>query len=162
MDTGQWLVDRMPSNPKKWHLLAHRRGLCMTLIYILLIGATQFMFFVSCPCIYNNLPFHFRFEVPLRPELWSSVFSPPWVPWSVFNSCPWGYPYSWVQMWARWSIYFCSFSGIMTWKLSLHVWVQVRLADEINVCMEFNLSFLYVCSYPLIYSITRPLLLLYL
>ena len=42
------------------------------LIYTLLIGASQFMFFVSCPCIYNSLPFHFRFEVPLRPELWSS------------------------------------------------------------------------------------------
>ena len=44
----------------------------MMLIYTLLIGASQFMFFVSCPCIYNSLPFHFRFEVPLRPELWSS------------------------------------------------------------------------------------------
>ncbi|KAG2570877.1 hypothetical protein PVAP13_7KG077027 [Panicum virgatum] len=43
MDTGQWLVDRMPSNPKKMAFISTQE----------------------------------RFEVPLRPELWSSVFSPP-------------------------------------------------------------------------------------
>ncbi|KAG2582073.1 hypothetical protein PVAP13_6KG084200 [Panicum virgatum] len=42
-DTGQWLVDRMPSNPKKMAFISTQE----------------------------------RFEVPLRPELWSSVFSPP-------------------------------------------------------------------------------------
>jgi hypothetical protein len=67
METGQRLVDRMPINPRTMAFISTQERYS----YVLLSMSILFPFFMISLFKNFDSPFLWRFEVPLRPELWS-------------------------------------------------------------------------------------------